>query len=232
MSADERIGSASRAELATRLALVGGRMALDRFHSGRAAARPDGRIVADVTRAIADTVAAEIAAAFPDDVLRNGMPFAGAVYDPISRWLFSACTGRGAWLNDRSLHAWPQPLSERSLVSMRTRPATGLPVFAEDWLCRYRVRHVGSTALHLCYVAVGGLDLVHDDAASPWAIAAAATILLEAGGRLSSEDGTPIFPASAAASRGAGVAIVAGNPASHRQAIDEIVRARVARVAG
>ena len=57
-------------------------------------------------------------------VLRNGQPYAGAVYDPISRWLFTGCVGRGAWLNDRSLRARPAPLTRSSLVSVRT-PAGG-----------------------------------------------------------------------------------------------------------
>ena len=48
-------------------------------------------------------------------VLRNRQPFAGAVYDPITRWLFTACAGRGAWLNERPLRTRPAPLSRSSL---------------------------------------------------------------------------------------------------------------------
>ena len=67
-------------------------------------------------------------------VLRNGMPFAGAVYDPITRWLFAACAGRGAWLNDRPLRTSPAPLSAGSLIAVRTPFEDGLPPFVEDWL--------------------------------------------------------------------------------------------------
>src|SRR5262245_17821999 len=38
-------------------------------------------------------------------VVSAGYPVAGAVYDPLSRWLFRGAAGQGAWLNDRPLHA-------------------------------------------------------------------------------------------------------------------------------
>jgi myo-inositol-1(or 4)-monophosphatase len=155
-------------------------------------------------------------------VLRNGQPFAGAVYDPLTRWLFTACAGRGAWLNDWALRTRPVPLSRSSLVSIRTPLETGVPPFVEEWLRRYRLRRFGSTALHLCYVALGALDLVHDHRASVWDIAGAAPVLLEAGGVLSATDGAPIFPATPAQMAGAPIAFLAGNPASHARAVADI----------
>jgi myo-inositol-1(or 4)-monophosphatase len=158
-------------------------------------------------------------------VLRNGQPFAGAVYDPISRWLFTACVGRGAWLNDRPLRTRPAPLGRGSLFSIRTPLEEGVPPFVDEWLRRYRLRRFGSTALHLCYVALGALDLVHDHRASLWDIAGAAPVLLEAGGALTSLDGTPLFPATAAHLAGAPIAFLAGNPTSHRQALMDVAAA-------
>jgi fructose-1,6-bisphosphatase/inositol monophosphatase family enzyme len=79
--------------------------------------------------------------------------------------------------------------------------------------------------LHLCYVALGALDLVYDDRASLWDIAGAAPILLEAGGALTTIDGAPLFPATAARLGGRPIALVAGNPASHAQAATEILAA-------
>ena len=158
-------------------------------------------------------------------VLRDGQPFAGAVYDPISRWLFTACLGRGAWLNDRPLRTRPAPLTRSSLVSIRTPLEQGVPPFVDEWLRRYRLRRFGSTALHLCYVALGALDLVHDHRASLWDVAGAAPILLEAGGLLTMADGALLFPATAAHLAGAPIAFLAGNPASHAQALSDLTAA-------
>jgi myo-inositol-1(or 4)-monophosphatase len=155
-------------------------------------------------------------------VLRNRQPFAGAVYDPVSRWLFTACVGRGAWLNDRPLRTRTAPLGHGSLVSIRTPLEDGVPAFVEEWLRRYRLRRFGSTALHLCYVALGALDLVHDHRASLWDVAGAAPVLLEAGGVLTTADGVPLFPATAAELAGAPIAFLAGNPGSHAQALSAI----------
>jgi myo-inositol-1(or 4)-monophosphatase len=158
-------------------------------------------------------------------VLRNRQPFAGAVYDPVTRWLFTACAGRGAWLNERSLRTRPSPLSRGSLFSIRTPMEDGAPPFVDEWLRRYRLRRFGSTALHLCYVALGALDLVHDHRASLWDIAGAAPVLLEAGGVLTTVEGAPLFPATAGHLAGAPIAFLAGNPASHAQALIDVVGA-------
>lgn len=158
-------------------------------------------------------------------MLRNRQPFAGAVYDPVTRWLFTACAGRGAWLNERPLRARAAPLSRSSLFSIRTPLPDGVPPFVDEWLRRYRLRPFGSTALQLCYVALGALDLVHDHQASLWDIAGAAPILLEAGGLLTTIEGAPLFPATIAQLRGTPIAFIAGNQASHPQAVTDIVAA-------
>jgi myo-inositol-1(or 4)-monophosphatase len=158
-------------------------------------------------------------------VLRHRQPFAGAVYDPITRWLFTASAGRGAWLNERPLRTRAAPLSRSSLFAIRTPLEDGVPPFVDEWLRRYRLRRFGSTALHLCYVALGALDLVHDHRASLWDIAGAAPVLLEAGGVLTAADGGPLFPATAAHLAGAPIGFLAGNPASHAQALGDVLAA-------
>jgi myo-inositol-1(or 4)-monophosphatase len=162
-------------------------------------------------------------------VLRNGMPFAGAVYDPITRWLFTAGTGRGAWLNDRPLRSSPASLSPDSLIAVRTPSGEGAPPFVEDWLCRHRLRRFGSTALHLCYAAMGGLDLVYDHRASLWDLAGAAPVLLEAGGVLTLADGAPLFPVITPCRDSPPMTVLAGNPISHAHALSDVAASAVTR---
>jgi myo-inositol-1(or 4)-monophosphatase len=154
-------------------------------------------------------------------VLRDGRPFAGAVYDPIANWLFTACVGAGAWLNGRRLALPPTPLSSRSLFAVRAPYAAGVPVALREWLPRYSLRRFGSTALELCYVAAGGLALVHDHEASLWDIAGAAAVLVEAGGVLTRVDGTSIFPV-VREDVGERIACLAGDPVAHRAALAEV----------
>lgn len=152
-------------------------------------------------------------------ILRDGLPFAGAVYDPVSDWLFTGCVGRGACLNGRPLRTAPAPLDRRSLVSIRSPYDGPIPGFVQTWLRRYRLRRFGSTALQLCYVALGGLALTHDQRALVWDVAGAAPVLLEAGACLTRLDGSPLLPFSPEECDGRPLAFLAGNPEAHREAL-------------
>ncbi len=155
-------------------------------------------------------------------VLRDGMPFAGAVYDPVAGQLFTACRGQGARLNGRRLVVAPADPGPRSLFSIRSPFEGPIPPYVERWLGRYRLRRVGSTALQLCYVAAGALAFVHDHRASLWDVAAAATIVTEAGGRMTAPDGGPLFPIDPHAYAGEPIGFLAGDPLGHRASLADI----------
>jgi myo-inositol-1(or 4)-monophosphatase len=251
---------------AGRLALLGGRIALEHLRQLSVQRKADGSMVTDAEGAIQQRLCAEIRSAFPQDgilaeegrvpptwparprdwwvvdpldgtanfglgmpgfaisvgILRNGMPLAGAVYDPIADWLYTASAGHGAWVNGRRLVVRPQPLSPHSLLAIRTPYHGQVPAFVNMWLCRYRLRRFGSTALQLCYAASGGLALVHDQRAMLWDIAGAAPVLQEAGGVLTRPDSSPLFPLEPARYRGEPIALLAGDPQGHAQGLAEI----------
>ncbi len=156
-------------------------------------------------------------------VLRDGMPFAGAVYDPVAGQLFTACRGQGARLNGRRLCVTPTDLGARSLFSIRSPFEGAVPPHVERWLGRYRLRRLGSTALQLCYVAAGALAFVHDHRASLWDVAAAAAIVTEAGGLMTTPDGASLFPIDPHAYAGEPIGFLAGDPTAHRVSLADIV---------
>jgi myo-inositol-1(or 4)-monophosphatase len=116
----------------------------------------------------------------------------------------------------------PAPLSPRSLFAIRSPHEGNVPQFVQRWLTRYRVRRFGSTALHLCYVALGALGFVHDHQVALWDIAGAVPVLLEAGGLITGPDGGGMFPLDAATWGGRPFAFLAGNPLAHGQALQEM----------
>jgi myo-inositol-1(or 4)-monophosphatase len=250
------------------LARLGGQLALEGFAHARITWKGDDSMVTDVDLRIQERLTAEIARAFPGDlvvgeegvspgvaalhdhvwaidpidgtnnfgrglpgfavsigVLAAGIPIAGAVYDPVADQLFTARGGQGAWLGHRRLAVAPAPLGPRSLVSVRTPYPGGIPAAVLDWLTRYRLRRTGSTALQLCYVAMGALAFVHDHKASIWDVAGAAPVLLEAGGRFTAPDGKGLFPVGASTLAGAPLAFVAGDPIAHARALDDLAAA-------
>src|SRR5262245_36455340 len=155
-------------------------------------------------------------------VLHDGVPFAGAVYDPVAGQLFTASRGQGARLNGRRLHVTPADLGPRSLFSIRSPFEGAVPPYVDRWLRRYRLRRVGSTALQLCYVAAGALAFVHDHRASLWDVAAAAAIVTEAGGLMTAPDGAALFPIGPHAYAGEPIAFLAGDPIGHRASLADI----------
>jgi myo-inositol-1(or 4)-monophosphatase len=254
----------ARTSAAARLAILGGRMALERFGHEDVSWKADGSMVTRADLDIQATLERDIRIAFPEDgvvgeeglragpqesacrwvldpidgtnnfgrglpgfsvsvgVLRDGVPIAGAVYDPVSDWLFTAAEGQGAKLNGRRIQLVPAALSPRSLFAIRTPFDDGVPAPIARWLERYRLRRFGSTALHLCYVALGALAFAHDHHASLWDIAGAAAVLVEAGGAITDPGGRPLFPVAAAQWAGEPFAFVAGNPTAHGQVLEDL----------
>ncbi len=121
------------------------------------------------------------------------------VYDPTRNELFTASRGRGAFMNERRLR-----------VSKRERLAdcligTGFPFRSLEHLDEYvlmfrkitettcGIRRPGAAALDLAYVAAGRLDGFWEMGLSPWDMAAASLLILEAGGLISNFDGEPGF---------------------------------------
>jgi myo-inositol-1(or 4)-monophosphatase len=254
----------TRSSAASRLAILGGRMAMERFGQMDVSWKADGSILTRADRDIQTALERDIRAAFPGDcvlgeggllsgrrdaayrwvldpidgtdnfgrglpgfsvsvgILRDGHPVVGAVYDPVSDWLFSAAQGQGARLNGRRIRLAHAALSSRSLFAIRTPCAGGIPVPVARWLERYRLRRFGSTALHLCYVALGALAFVHDHDAAIWDVAGAAAVLLEAGGVITHPDGRALFPLGAAHATGGAFTFLAGGPTAHRQALEDL----------
>lgn len=155
-------------------------------------------------------------------VLRDGLPVAGVVHDPLARQTFAGRLGEGAWLNGRPLRIEPAALGPRSLISIRAPYAGGVPPFVTRWLERYRLRRPGSTALALCYIASGALAFVHDQRASLWDIAGAAPVLLGAGGILTDPAGRDLFPMPPETIGRTSIAFLAGDPIGHHESLADI----------
>lgn len=109
------------------------------------------------------------------------------VLDPTRPECFSAESGKGAWLNGKSIHvSGVSQLVDALLV-------TGFPYHTESVnnnLDNFRsfffeaqsVRRLGSAALDLCYTACGRTDGYWQIQSHAWDMAAGALVLREAGG--------------------------------------------------
>jgi myo-inositol-1(or 4)-monophosphatase len=116
---------------------------------------------------------------------------AGVVYCPVSKELFFAEKGHGAFLNNRQIAVSKVEKLSSALL------ATGFPYYRREQADRliekvkraimnaHGIRRSGVASYDLCCVASGRIDGFWEEGLKPWDIAAGSLIIMEAGGALS-----------------------------------------------
>ncbi|WP_417730239.1 inositol monophosphatase family protein [Rosistilla oblonga] len=113
----------------------------------------------------------------------------GVVHDPVTKEIFWAQRGGGAFLNDCPIQCSQTDRLDQALLacsfSAGVRHDSGeLDRFAAALDQAQAVRRLGSAALNLCYVAAGRLDGYWATCVKPWDVAAGAVIVSEAQGEI------------------------------------------------
>jgi myo-inositol-1(or 4)-monophosphatase len=116
-----------------------------------------------------------------------GRPVVGVVFDPVSRELFWAATGQGAWLDAKQLHVSECVQLRKAMICASLPPrlerdSPEIGRFNEVLLAARAVRRLGSAALNLAYLADGRLDGYWATTIYPWDVAAGVLLVTEAGG--------------------------------------------------
>ncbi len=124
-----------------------------------------------------------------------GKLLVAAVYDPVRGECFTAAAGKGAFLDERPIHTSKITRLSDALAAVGFPPKTqrdcpDLLVFLEALEPCQAVRRTGSTALNMCYLAAGRFDVYWSFSCRPWDVAAGALLVREAGGVVSSPDGS------------------------------------------
>ena len=128
---------------------------------------------------------------------RRGELVAGLIHEPLTGRYHAACRGLGASIDGKPTHVSTSASLRTSLI------ACGMPVaFAADadrQLAMYgrmstgthSVRRTGSSAWNLAMVAAGAIDACYATGILPWDAAAGVALVREAGGVVTSIDGSP-----------------------------------------
>lgn len=126
----------------------------------------------------------------------KGKCILGVVFDPNRNELFVGERDGGAILNGMPIKVSQVATIEKSLLvtgfgyDIQETPDNNLEEFCRFTLQAQGVRRTGSAALDLCYVACGRFDGFWELKLNPWDTAAGSVILQEAGGKITSYDGT------------------------------------------
>lgn len=118
----------------------------------------------------------------------------GAVYNPVTKELFYAVKGKHAFQNKKRIkvsekHKLIDSALAFSLPSDLKTGTMTLRNMAKIFPYVRAVRDFGSSALHLCDVARGSLDIYISDSIKPWDVAAGYIILKEANGKSTGIEG-------------------------------------------
>jgi len=128
-------------------------------------------------------------------LVRDGVPIAGLVYNPISDETYVGERGQGAYLNNRRLRVAARKELSDSVV------CCGVPHRGRGDTARFRaelavvqdtvagVRRTGAAALDLAWVAAGRFDGFWERGLSAWDLAAGVLLVREAGGFVTDLDG-------------------------------------------
>lgn len=145
-------------------------------------------------------------------LLRDGRPVYGAVYDLGRRALMHGGPGFGTFDGDRQVRVMPEPPDPQTMVGFHSpydrRYAKDATIMVEN----FKIRGLGSSTLHLAYVAVGLLGGTLDHNVKVWDIAAAVPMCIGAGGEVHFLRKSP-FPLRTFDIRMGRILYVAGNAA-------------------
>ena len=130
-------------------------------------------------------------------LMKDGVPWAGVVYAPVTDQMFSAQRGQGAYENGKKIHSSAALLSDSIMLSGSAGFSDSAFAIAQaltrDFQNRCQgVRITGSAEYNLCMAASGRTGGYYEMSLGLWDYAAGGLILEEAGGRITDYYGKPV----------------------------------------
>lgn len=157
-------------------------------------------------------------------LLDRGMPVYGFVYDLSRRVLIHGGTGYGLFDGDRPARVRHDPPNPQSVIGFHSPYDKRFSPHAQMLVENFKIRGLGSSTLHLAYVAVGILDGTVDHNVKVWDIAAAVALCEAGGGKVEFLNGN-IFPLRQFDLKMKRIRYIAGNQAvcaQLREVLDDV----------
>jgi Archaeal fructose-1,6-bisphosphatase and related enzymes of inositol monophosphatase family len=117
-------------------------------------------------------------------LLENGRPAYGVVYDLARRSLIHGGPGLGLWDGERPAEVQRGEPDGQMLLGFHSPHDKSFAAHAAVLVENFKIRGLGSSTLHLAYVAVGILGGTVDHNVKIWDIAAAVPLCLAGGGQV------------------------------------------------
>jgi myo-inositol-1(or 4)-monophosphatase len=143
-------------------------------------------------------------------LLEDGLPVFGLIYDLARRQMIEGGPGRGVTDGGEPARVRKGPPDGHSLIGFHSPVEKVHVAEGRRVIENFKIRGLGSSTLHLAYVAVGLLDGVVEHNNKIWDIAAACALVAEAGADIQYLNGSP-FPMREFSLKSGRVQYVAGS---------------------
>ena len=127
-------------------------------------------------------------------VMHEGFPILGVVYSPPDDSIFTAVKDGPAQFNNSVIKASEKEIDRFETLGIESFFPDGIPAYMDTLGKRMRLRGLGTTALHLAYVAKGSMIGAVLHKPKLWDIAAGSFIAETAGAIVTDWNGNKIFP--------------------------------------
>ena len=147
----------------------------------------------------------------------EGKPVVGVIFEPATDSMYTAAINTDAQLNASRINVSDDELDKLTSVSIDSHFPDSQEKAMLELIRTTRFRNLGTTAMHLAYIAKGALAGSVVSRIKIWELAAATIIIENAGGIVTDQQGKAIFPIDPAKYAGESYSILAGNKKTHPQ---------------
>jgi myo-inositol-1(or 4)-monophosphatase len=124
----------------------------------------------------------------------EGSPVVAAIFDPATDSMYTAAKDTDAQLNQSRINTSDEDIDQFASFGVDSHFSPAMADAISKIIQQTRFRNLGTTALHLAYIAKGSMIGCLTTTTKIWDIAAGTLIIENAGGIVTDQKGNPIFP--------------------------------------
>jgi len=154
--------------------------------------------------------------------MQHGFPIVGVIYDPCTDHMYTASAQDTPQDNGAPMAVSNESLNKCCSVGIDSHFGKTIPPWMYKIMTCTRFRNYGTTALHLAYIAKGGLAGTILFTPKLWDIAAGCLIAEKAGAINSDWQGNPLWPMNLETYEGGTIPSIMCNPPVHKELLTMI----------
>ena len=150
----------------------------------------------------------------------EGVPIVGVIFDPTTDSMYTAAQDMDAQLNGSRINVSEDEIGPFASFAIDTHITPATVRGTQIMMQKTRFRTLGSTALHMAYVAKGAMIGMCTSSAKLWDVAAGVLLIERAGGIVTTLEGHPAFPVDVETCNATPLPLLATSKKVHKQIHD------------